>query len=355
MVPTDTAPVIPTGNSVQGSAAQGGAAPDKALQGHAPVMLAEVLRVLAPSPGQVVVDATFGGGGYAAAILAAGVARVIALDRDPDAIARGQALAAREPRLSLVHARFGELHRVVTEQGLPGVDAIVFDLGVSSFQLDQAERGFSFRHDAPLDMRMGREGPTAAELIAEIPEADLAHLLWSYGDERESRRIARFVVAERQKAPIATTRQLAAIVARAKRPSKDGIDPATRTFQALRIAVNDELAELRDALDGAERALLPGGRFVAVSFHSGEDSIVKEFVNGRGGRIRRGSRHLPPVQEDEPRWGWLVDRPLRPGRQETDANPRARSARLRSAMRLGPGVDYPGPLRIAAGMSEDEQ
>jgi 16S rRNA (cytosine1402-N4)-methyltransferase len=322
--------------------------------GHAPVMLAEVLRALAPVEGRIVVDATFGGGGYTRAILEAGAARVIALDRDPDAIVRGQSLAAQEPRLTLVHARFSELGRVVEEQGLGQVDAVVFDLGVSSFQLDQAERGFSFRFDAPLDMRMGRDGPTAAELIAESAEVDLARLLWNYGDERDARRIARALVAERQKAPIDTTRRLAEIVARAKGPGREVIDPATRTFQALRIAVNDELAELRQALDAAEHVIRPGGRFVTVAFHSGEDSIVKDFVNGRGGRIRRAYRHLPPVPEEEPRWGWLVDRPLRPAAGETDLNPRARSARLRAAMRLGAGVEFPGPARGAAGVSEDQ-
>lgn len=328
---------------------------DSARQGHAPVMLAEVLHALAPIAGQTVLDATFGGGGYTRAILAAGAARVIALDRDPDAIARGRPLADAEPRLTLVQARFGELDQVVHGQGLGQVDAIVFDLGVSSFQIDQPERGFSFRFDAPLDMRMSKEGQTAAEVVAEASEVDLARLLWNYGDERDARRIARAVVAERDKAPIDTTRRLAEIVARAKGPSRDQIDPATRTFQALRIVVNDELGELRQALEAAERALRPGGRFVTVAFHSGEDSIVKDFVNDRGGRIRRSYRHMPPVPEENPRWGWLIDRPLRPTAEESGDNPRARSAKLRSAMRLGAGVTFPGPARGDAGMSEDER
>ncbi|HEX2527021.1 MAG TPA: 16S rRNA (cytosine(1402)-N(4))-methyltransferase RsmH [Geminicoccus sp.] len=329
--------------------------PPASMSGHAPVMLAEVLKALAPQPDQVVLDATFGGGGYTRALLDTGLRQVLALDRDPDAVARGQAIVDRDPRLRLIHARFGELDRVVADQGLESVDAVVFDLGVSSFQLDQAERGFSFRYDAPLDMRMDREGQTAAELIAEIAEIDLARLLWNYGDEREARRIARSVVAERQKAPIETTRQLADIVARAKGPSRELIEPATRTFQALRIAVNDELAELRAGLDAAERVLRPGGRLVTVAFHSGEDSIVKDFVNERGGRTRRANRHLPALPDEEPRWGWLIDRPLRPEAAETEQNPRARSARLRCAVRLGPGVTYRGPVRGLTDMMEGER
>jgi 16S rRNA (cytosine1402-N4)-methyltransferase len=328
---------------------------DGAGQGHAPVMLAEVLRALAPIGEKTILDATFGGGGYTRAVLRAGASRVIALDRDPDAIERGRELATQAPRLTLVHARFGELDRVVEERGLAPVDAVVFDLGVSSFQLDQAERGFSFRHDAPLDMRMDKQGPTAADLIAQSGEVELARLLWNYGDERDARRIARAVVAERQKAPIATTRQLAEIVARAKGPSRELIDPATRTFQALRIAVNEELAELRAGLAAAERVVRPGGRLVAVSFHSGEDSIVKDFVNERGGRIRRAYRHLPPAPESEPRWSWLTDRPLRPDPSETEVNPRARSARLRAAVRLPADAEFPESARDADGTREDER
>lgn len=330
--------------------------PPANLPGHEPVMLGEVLRYMAPAPGQTIIDATFGGGGYTRALLAAGVDMVLALDRDPDAVARGQDLVAQEPRLKLAHARFGELDQVVAAIKPPmSVDGIVFDLGVSSFQLDQAERGFSFRHDAPLDMRMEREGQTAAELIASIAEVDLARLLWNFGDEREARRIARMVVTERQKEPISTTRQLADIVARAKGPSRELIDPATRTFQALRIAVNDELAELRLGLAAAEQVLRPGGRLVTVAFHSGEDSIVKDFINERGGRTRRANRHLPSLPEEEPRWGWVTDRPVRPEPAETERNPRARSARLRGAIRLGRGVVYKGPERDLADTAEGER
>ena len=338
MVPTDATPTV---------------ADRQTAQGHAPVMLAEVLEALAPSEGQVVVDATFGGGGYSRAILARGVARLVALDRDPDAIARGQRDLAGDPRLTLVHARFGELERVLADLGVPAIDAIVFDLGVSSFQIDQPERGFSFRYDAPLDMRMSKEGPTAAELLASLSEIELARMLWNHGDERDARRIARAVVAERQKAPIDTTRRLAELVARVKGQGREGIDPATRTFQALRIVVNDELGELRTALDAAERVLRPGGRLVAVSFHSGEDSIVKDFVNERGGRIRRAYRHLPPLAEVAPRFAWLVDRPQRPGLAETESNPRARSARLRAAVRLGEGYEHRAPEQGDPGMSGD--
>ena len=319
-----------------------------ARDGHAPVMLTEVLEALAPVSGQVVLDATFGGGGYTRAILAAGVGRVLALDRDPDAIERGRGLVEQQPRLTLIQARFGDLDRVASEQGLDRVDAVVFDLGISSFQVDQAERGFSFRQDASLDMRMDRAGPTAADLLAETSEVDLARLLWNFGDERDARRIARAIVAERRTAPIVSTWQLAALVSRAKSPSKATIDPATRTFQALRIAVNDELAELRRGLEAAERLVRRGGRLATVAFHSGEDAIVKEFVNGRGGRLRRASRHLPPAPEEEPRWAWLIDRPVRPAASEVAHNPRARSARLRVATRLdaAPGSTFSQPSTI---------
>lgn len=316
-------------------------------------MLDAVLRLLAPGAGQIVVDATFGGGGYSRALLDRGVDRVIGLDRDPDAIERGRPLADADPRLSLVEARFGDLAAVVDDLGLDGVDAVVFDLGVSSFQLDQADRGFSFRFDAPLDMRMSREGPSAADLVAELAEPELARLIWTYGGERDSRRIARAIAMARVEAPILTTRRLADIVTRAKRPSREVIDPSTRTFQALRIAVNDELGELRRGLDAVDEVVRPGGRLVTVAFHSGEDQLVKEFVNARGGRLRRPSRHLPHQADDERRWGWLVDRPLRPTLAEIDANPRARSARVRGALRLGDGVDYAGPERVVA-MTEDE-
>jgi 16S rRNA (cytosine1402-N4)-methyltransferase len=329
--------------------------PPANLPGHEPVMLGEVLRIMAPASGHTIIDATFGGGGYSRALLAAGVGMVLALDRDPDAVARGQELAAQDPRLKVVHARFGELDQVVAAEPAMSIDGIVFDLGVSSYQLDQAERGFSFRYDAPLDMRMDREGPTAADLIASIGEVDLARLLWNFGDEREARRIAKAIVAERQKAPISTTRQLADIVARAKGPSRELIDPATRTFQALRIAVNDELAELRHGLEAAERVLRSGGRLVTVAFHSGEDAIVKDFINDRGGRTRRTNRHLPSLPEEEPRWGWITDRPVRPKPIETERNPRARSARLRGAIRLGPGVVYRVPERDPADAAEGEQ
>jgi 16S rRNA (cytosine1402-N4)-methyltransferase len=306
--------------------------------GHVPVMLAEVLALLSPRAGGSYLDATFGGGGYTRAILDAAPCTVFALDRDPDAIARGAALAARHPgRLHLIEGRFGDMVSLLAAEGVTALDGIVFDLGVSSFQLEQPERGFSFRADGPLDMRMGREGPTAAALVNSLGERELAALLLEFGEERHARRVARAILRARAEAPIETTARLAAIVRAAVPPSADGIDPATRSFQGLRIAVNDELGELARGLAAAIALLAPGGRIVAVSFHSLEDRIVKRGLAAAAGRGGNPSRHAPSAlagPAPAPALRLLTQRPLRPGDAETRANPRARSARLRAAERL---------------------
>ena len=308
---------------------------------HVPVMLAEVLDLLAPRDGGIYLDGTFGGGGYAAAVLDRAACTLWAIDRDPEAIARGAALAARHPgRLHLVEGRFGEMVALLAAHGVQALDGVVLDLGVSSFQLDDPGRGFSFRADGPLDMRMGRDGPTAADLVNALPEAELADTLYAFGEERASRRIARAIVAARAAAPIATTGQLASIIRGVlppTRPERGGpaIDPATRSFQALRIRVNDELGEIERALAGAASLLAPGGRLVVVAFHSLEDRLVKRFMAEAAGRAPAPSRHDPRGLVERPAAGFrlLTPRALRPGPAETETNPRARSARLRAIAR----------------------
>jgi len=302
-------------------------------QRHISVLGREAVGWLAPHAGGVYVDATFGAGGYSQAILDVAGTRVIGIDRDRTAIAGGFDLVDRsEGRLVLVQDRFSNLADVCAAQGADAVDGVVMDVGVSSMQLDQAERGFSFRFDGPLDMRMGQEGPTAADVVARASETDLADIIYIYGEERNSRRIARAIVAARKEAPIATTGALAGLVAKVVRAKPNEIHPATRTFQALRIFVNEELDELHEALCAAERVLKPGGRLVVVSFHSLEDRIVKNFLADRG-KVSAGSRHLPEVAQAAPSFEILTKRPVTPGEAEIAANPRARSAKLRAAER----------------------
>ncbi|HEY1797418.1 MAG TPA: 16S rRNA (cytosine(1402)-N(4))-methyltransferase RsmH, partial [Stellaceae bacterium] len=262
---------------------------------HRPVLLAEVLAALAPRDGATYVDGTFGGGGYSAALLAAARCRVFGIDRDPDAVRRGNALAEKhDGRLTVIEGRFGDMERLVAPFSPGPIAGVTLDLGVSSNQLDEAERGFSFRHDGPLDMRMGRDGETAADLVARLSEEELSDLIWSLGEERYARRIARAIATARAQKPITRTAELAEIVRGAVPRREPGLDPATRTFQALRIAVNDELGELDRGLEAAERLLAPGGRLALVAFHSLEDGRVKNFLRRRSGATPAGSRHAPP-------------------------------------------------------------
>jgi 16S rRNA (cytosine1402-N4)-methyltransferase len=310
-------------------------APRHGAGAHAPVLLAETIDALAPHDGGIYVDGTFGRGGYSAALLDRARCRVFAIDRDPEAIASGTELARRaDGRLTLVEGRYSEMERLLGAAGIAAVAGIALDLGPSSPQLDDPGRGFSFRGDGPLDMRMARNGTTAAELVNTLPEAALADIIFLYGEERFSRRIARAVLAARANAPIERTGELAAIVRKVVPAQPGGIDPATRTFQALRIAVNDELGELERGLGAAERLLEPGGRLVIISFHSLEDRRVKAFLRQRSATAPRGSRHLPAGGgEAAASFRLLTRKPIRPGEAETARNPRARSARLRAAER----------------------
>ena len=300
---------------------------------HVPVLGREAVALLAPRDRGVYVDATFGAGGDSQAILEVSGTRVIGIDRDRTAISSGFELVdGSEGRLVLVEDRFSNLAEVCAAQGFAAVDGIVMDVGVSSMQLDEAGRGFSFRLDGPLDMRMGHDGPTAADVVAKASEAELADIIYLFGEERHSRSVARAIVASRREAPLATTRALAELVARVVRTKPGDIHPATRAFQALRIFVNEELDELRKALHAAERVLKPGGRLAVVSFHSLEDRIVKNFFAERG-KVSGGSRHQPEVRQAAPSFQILTKRPVTPGEAELAANPRARSAKLRGAQR----------------------
>lgn len=303
---------------------------------HLPVMLPEVLEALAPADGEFHLDGTFGAGGYTTGILDAADARVFAIDRDPDAIRRGEALVERyKDRLTLLCGTFGDMERLLGDVGVTRLDGVVLDLGVSSPQIDTPERGFSFRFDGPLDMRMSQSGPSAADVVNDWPEAELARIIWEYGEERFSRKIAKAIVREREDDRIETTSRLAEIVRRCVPRAKDKIDPATRTFQALRIQVNDELGEIDRALEAAERLLTPGGRLVVVAFHSLEDKRVKAFMKARAGRTGGASRHLPPGHGESraPSFQLASTSARKPGRAEESINPRARSARLRAATR----------------------
>jgi 16S rRNA (cytosine1402-N4)-methyltransferase len=304
-------------------------------QPHIPVLLDEVVSALAPRDGAIFVDGTFGAGGYSKALLAAAACRVVGIDRDPSAVAAGLELAKLYGgRLEVLKGRFGDMVALLAGLSIAQVDGVALDLGVSSMQIDQPGRGFSFQKDGPLDMRMESAGPTAADLVNGLPEAELADILWRFGEERYSRKLARAIVADRRAAPFTTTRQLAELVRRVVPAAKDGIDPATRTFQGLRIAVNDELGEVERGLQAAEKLLRPGGRLAVVSFHSLEDRLVKDFLKGGSGLAARPSRHLPSAPPPPPRFRLISKKPITAGPNELAANPRARSAKLRVAERL---------------------
>lgn len=297
---------------------------------HIPVMLKEVLDGLEPAAGKTILDGTFGAGGYTSAILATG-ANVIALDRDPTAIAAGQAMVSDHPgRLSLIHSRFSDLAKHAPSGGL---DGLVLDIGVSSMQIDEAERGFSFQKNGPLDMRMSASGVSAADVVNRAKVSDLIRIFGFLGEEKQSGRIARAIERRRAEKPFETTRDLAGLIEIVTpRKAKDKIHPATRVFQALRIFVNDELGELANALFAAEQVLKPGGRLVIVSFHSLEDRIVKKFLSDRSGKAQ-GSRHMPMVHERAATFVAVGKPMLSAGEEEAEMNPRARSAKLRAAER----------------------
>ncbi|MFC3098617.1 16S rRNA (cytosine(1402)-N(4))-methyltransferase RsmH [Alteraurantiacibacter palmitatis] len=300
---------------------------------HIPVLLDEVVAALAIQPGDVVIDATFGAGGYTRAFLDAG-ATVHAFDRDPDAIAAGANWPeTREdpPRLVLHPRRFSEMVGAMAEAGISRVDCVAMDIGVSSMQLDQAERGFAFSQEGPLSMRMDRGHPDAADFLNSADEGEIADVLYLYGEERQSRRVARAIVAAR---PLSTTTQLAQVVRRALgyRPGAPK-DPATRSFQAIRIHVNGELDELAQGLSAAESLLREGGRLAVVSFHSLEDRIVKQFLRDAANARAGGSRHMPVQAPAAPARFIRVSKAIRPSEAEIARNPRARSATLRSATR----------------------
>ena len=306
--------------------------PDAAAP-HVPVLLDEVIAALAVAPGETHVDGTFGAGGYTRAILDKGAARVFAFDRDPEAIQYGEDLAASSGgRLTLVPERFSRMRQALAANQVDSVDGVTLDIGVSSMQLDQADRGFSFQADGPLDMRMSGEGESAADFLNRADEEEIADIIYRYGEEPKSRRIARAIVASR---PIERTGQLAEIVRKATGyHAGQKKDPATRTFQAIRIHLNEELQELEGGLEAAEQVLKPGGRLAVVTFHSLEDRLVKRFLKERSGDLPSGSRHLPERHSAARSPSFAsVAKPVRAGEAETRTNPRARSATLRVARR----------------------
>ena len=304
---------------------------------HIPVLLAEVIAALAPKADGVYLDGTFGAGGYTAAILEAAPCVVWSIDRDPEALARGKTLAERFPgRINLLQGRFGDMAELLSAQGITGVDGVALDLGISSMQIEDRTRGFSFLRDGPLDMRMEKSGRSAADVVNTLSEKELSDIIFTYGEERHARRVARAIVEARRERPFSRTLRLADVIRAEVRRSQDGIDPATRTFQALRIYVNDELGELERGLLGAEKLLRPGGVLAVVSFHSLEDRIVKTFLKARSGSAIRPSRHTPASLGAAPATATftpLSRRPIGPGEAEISRNPRARSARLRVAER----------------------
>jgi 16S rRNA (cytosine1402-N4)-methyltransferase len=310
---------------------------------HVPVMLEEVMAVLQPRDDAIYVDGTFGGGGYSEALLSRAQCKVFAIDRDLAAIERGASLTRRfGERLTLIHGRFSDMEALLGNQGVSGADGVALDIGLSSFQLQDETRGFSFSSDAPLDMRMDRgQGKTAAELCNSLTESQLADLLRDYGEEKRARAIARAIVAAR---PVATTRQLAELIERVAPRRGQKIHPATRSFQALRIAVNDELGELERGLQAAEHVINPQGRLAVVSFHSLEDRIVKRFLTRRFGRAPQTSRHLPGRTAEPAIFRPIGEAPTLPSAGEIRRNPRARSAKLRGAERTGVRVPRPAQM-----------
>ena len=308
---------------------------------HQPVMLDEVVETLQVKQGGHYIDATFGNGGYSRAILQSADCQLMAIDQDPDAIIRGQPLVEEfAPRFTLAHGRFSQMqdlldHHYDAPDIAGGIDGIVFDLGVCSTQLDQAERGFSFQKDGPLDMRMSQDGLDAQEVVNTASESEIADILYRYGDERASRRIARAITKARTDAPITRTLQLADIIRSVMpRPKPGQSDSATRSFQALRIYVNQEMAEIEEALEAAQALLKPDGMLVVVTFHSLEDRLVKRFIAARGGKVSRPSRHLPEADEVPVFFEMVTRKPLLPTDDEIATNPRSRSAKLRAARRL---------------------
>lgn len=302
---------------------------------HIPVLLEPIMAAIAPVKG-VWLDGTFGAGGYTRALLDAGATRVLAVDRDPEVFLRAERWAYQYgERLVMIAGEFAQLDMIADNVGALPLAGVVLDIGVSSMQIDQAERGFSFMKDGPLDMRMSQSGPSAADIVNQSGEVTLANILFQYGEERASRRIARKIVAVRNEGPITTTRQLAGLVESClPRPKPGQVHPATRTFQALRIAVNDELRQLVNGLVAAENALAAGGILAVVTFHSLEDRIVKRFMQERSGAGPRGNRFAPQIELEAPRFEQLTRKPVAPSKREMEANPRARSAKLRIVRRL---------------------
>lgn len=299
---------------------------------HIPVLLNEVVESIAPKDGGVYVDGTFGAGGYTRAVLDAADCTVYAIDRDPDAIREGQKLVdAYKGRLHLLHGTFGEMVELVRGEGVDFVDGVMLDIGVSSMQIDRAERGFSFQKDGALDMRMSQNGLSAADVLNTFGERDIADIIYKYGEERFSRRIAAAVVEQRKTAPFKTTLEFADLIRRTVPHKREDIDPATRSFQALRIYVNDELGQLESGLSAAHDLLKAGGRMAIVSFHSLEDRIVKTFMQEKSGKTANPSRYMPVVEKQAATLKTITKKPILPTESETKFNPRARSARLRVA------------------------
>lgn len=312
---------------------------------HLPVLCREVVDHLALGDGEVILDGTYGGGGYTRAILAAADCIVLGVDRDLDAIARAEEAAKDEPRLIPLLGRFGEMDALAADAGHAKLDGVVLDLGVSSFQIDEADRGFSFQKDGPLDMRMGRSGPSAADVVNQLPEKAIADIVFRLGEEKQARRVAKAICLRRSERPFRETLDLAEVISTALGGRRGArTHPATRSFQAIRMYVNDELGELARALTAAERILKPGGRLVIVTFHSLEDRMVKQVLRQRSGLQGVGSRHLPGVQrEPDPSYELTTRKAIEPSEAEAAENPRARSSRLRAARRTDASA-WPMPV-----------